>query len=312
MRFILSFSLVLVVVLASRRVADAIHLPSESRNTASDSARSEPAHELCRYGAVTPIVDTPEFRQVVRHVENDSTLTISNVERRGPGAAEEVSDRSFRTDYAIRAVAGRQAYEFYVLGRSAAGECIVERWTPQPPRGSYTLRRERANTPIGVPVDGVPAIRLGIEGGEYVPIADRVEPNANERTVLLRTKELGMPHGIACDPEGRFLLLLCGDEPRTVHQLALTANAEPIALFDSDEIEHLRHCEALHARQHPTRGRAYSTHCLWCPVEPEEHTTFLFDADNDGRFDGHETWTDDECAERGHALDAWVIVSPSD
>lgn len=258
------------------------------------------------------IVSTADFRQVVMFTVGACDVVLRNEERVIPAVSIpsadpfDAIDYEYRASYRVFGVCGRQAYELYLIGLSDTGDCVVEQWKHVVLTGAYYFDRSPSLTPVGVPVSGVPAIATGIKGGVYVPAALRQRPGRQQRIELLRSASLGAPHAIACDPEGRFLLLVCGNAVRTLYRLDLSDGALPVPLLNSGSVPHLAYCDSIHAEHHQTYGRVYLAGCSMCPIEGSESVTLLFDGENDGLFDAPLTLSQGDYAAAGFWGPVWV------
>jgi hypothetical protein len=203
----------------------------------------------------------------------------------------------YSTSFTIVDAAARQAGEYYLLGDAGGAKTVIEKWSVSRVAGGYYFDRSRSNTPIGEGVAGWPATDSGITGGTYVPLASRQRAPAMRRSELWHSEELYPSYGIGCDPEGRFLLILSGDNPRRLFRLELDGASSPVEIATSTTTPHLSVCDRIQPLHHAFHGRVYLLSGGDGPASVALRRTLLVDGDNDGNFDPPVTLTPEQYAQ---------------
>ncbi|MBK7644627.1 MAG: hypothetical protein IPJ19_16565 [Planctomycetes bacterium] len=241
--------------------------------------------------AVAPTFSQPVFTQGIARGLAPTSLVLENREKDPATGKWELSKYDFSTSYEIDSVCSRQAYEFYVAGHyplsspagGVAGQTVIEKWTHSPVTGAYFCNRATASTPIGQPVAGIPAVTTGINGGTYIPAAQRPRPGRQTRTVVYSGPTLGIVKAMACDPEGRFLFLVVSSGAQGLYELPLQPIGSPSPIYSPSTLPFISDCRSITPRQHVQNSRIY----VLMP-DGGAHSgsrELLFDHDNDGIID---------------------------
>jgi hypothetical protein len=203
-------------------------------------------------------------------------------------------------------VCGRQKNELYVSGNAPNGDIVIEKWVIETQRGTYFYRRTASGTSIGQPLSGIPAVQLGIEGGTYTSVANRTRAPRVAKVELLRTAALGKVWGLACDPEGRFLLFLAGTSDRKLYRFGLAGGGSPVSVLTSGQCPHLLRCDGISPFHNNSMGRVYQITASTGTIADTSATSLFFDSNNDGQFESCQTLSHDAYVAAGYMSGFWL------
>lgn len=224
-----------------------------------------------------------------------------------PGSTDawESTEYAYAATFRFVAVDGRGSTELYVAGFDNQGRDHLERWTTLTQDGAYFVELPRASSTVGVPLPPLPSARLGVQGGKFIPPAQRPGPPRQSRMEICSGELFGGIKDLIADPEGRFVFVL-GALPPAVYRVLDVEGSLPEKLFDQRELPDLDETEGFFVRQHVSRGRCYTFDNTLALDPKRVRYSFLWDNDNDGNIDSLEQLTADEYAARGYAGPVWL------
>ncbi|MEZ5979709.1 MAG: hypothetical protein R3F34_16030 [Planctomycetota bacterium] len=234
-------------------------------------------------------IEEGEWRDDAFHaVDHPRDLFVVTSERTDEGWAS--TPILVRADFEVELVRTRGPNEFYVVGTDERGDAVVERWILEWPLGapSVGVRLEDAAS-VGTPLADELWIATGTVGDvPYRPPGERSPPRVHRR-VLLRTDDFGDVVDLTVDLHGRWVALL-GSVDASVVQVVASDPPVVHVLADAGHDPFLATCDTVLAFADPDQGRG-----LYVGRGGEftdELALFLWDADNDGVFDGRQLLPD--------------------
>ncbi|MEZ6005510.1 MAG: hypothetical protein R3F33_15145 [Planctomycetota bacterium] len=106
----------------------------------------------------------------------------------------------------LYAVKGMDLSETTQYDESNLHEVVIHRFDATPSTGSFSIAFGRAEVPFGVPAPAFSA-KIWLNGDRYILPTERVPPTF-QRTEIYRGELPGRVCAIACEPQGRCLILL--------------------------------------------------------------------------------------------------------
>jgi len=234
-----------------------------------------------------PTATDADYRRSLRTAvgsTGDTLVTISL--EREPGADDWYESAvEWSVGQHVRALASRLSHELYLATSPNAGApgqptdiVSIERWNIAVADGEWYSFRPRY---LGAPLDpySTPPTQFLIKNGAFVPPELRPRQSVT-RTVIWAGQSL-VPSAMACDPDGRFVLILDG-ESDTIYQLATTPGSTPNAIADAGTYPMLAKCTGFRVGDHTALGRVFR---VLADDMDGDYGVFLIDGANDTAFE---------------------------
>lgn len=244
------------------------------------------------------------FRRATVHPDRRS-LTVTTDEKDPVSGNWYGSQKTYSVSFDIVALCSRTANEIYLVGTSATGEDIVERWQLPAESGAYYASRPVSSSPIGTPAT-VGQTFIQVQGGSFVSPPGRTDLRPTKDQIYVGYATSGI-YSITADPEGRFVIVLGGTDPvRTLFQIPNSPGSTPVALYSSPAPDlFMVAADAVLARDRLDIGRVYflsSRDANQLGI----YATLLFDPDNDGAFDSATSYSYPDYQAAGLVDNLWV------
>lgn len=172
----------------------------------------------------------------------------------------------------------RCANDFILLGEGESGEPIVERWVLSMPKGAWMAFRPQHSAGI-VGQDNYGVLQAAIQGGgSFVPVHERDDFPFMRRFRIDLGNETKAITALHVDPDARFVMVAFDNGE--VSQIDIQSGVRT-PIFDSSTTNLDGVVGVLQPMWSSTHGRIFS-------ARGEDYFPFinLFDADNDGVFEG--------------------------
>jgi len=181
--------------------------------------------------------------------------------------------------------------ELYVAASSPNGSVRVDRWYFPPRMGGWHHLGPSNVPPLGTPAGPYVGV-TSIVGGTFIAPSTQRHVTPVRTTVYTDESTNSGIRALAVDPEGRFLVLL-DHATSDVRQIVLGSGPPytQSTILTAAEVPELASMDRMYIAEHTSFGRVLGLHERHAKIGDHSMYALLFDVNNDGVFESHQTYT---------------------